>query len=125
MTQCEYPNNTPSTAYGKGCRCGRCHQHAAAQNERFFGERKARVAAERDAQLQRNRIDRPDCQFPQFSPLTSYQRGCRCAPCVEVRRAAARRSQSHAYQRDPAKFIARQKEYLARKKARTEEANNA
>lgn len=125
MSECEFPGNTPSTAWGKGCRCGRCCGHAAAQNERFFGERKARVAAQREAQLQRNRVERPDCQFPQFSPLTSYQRGCRCAPCVEVRRAAARKSQHHAYQRNPEKFIARQKAYLARKKASEQESNNA
>ena len=113
---CEYPNNTATTAYGKGCRCERCVQSSRERNHNFFAERLARTAARKAEQLQRNLMERPGCKFPQFSALTSYARGCRCHACVDHRRAVARRSQAAAYKRDPAKFIARQNAYLARKK---------
>jgi hypothetical protein len=116
MKLCEYPNNTPSTAYGKGCRCDRCVEDSRAKNHRFFAERMARTAARKAEQLQRNLLQRVGCQFPQYTALTAYQRGCRCIGCVTERRAVARRSQAIAYARDPAKFIARQQAYLARKK---------
>ena len=78
--------------------------------------------AVREAQ---NRLDRPECTMPQNTALTAYQKGCRCAQCVEARRALSRRCQKAAYEKDPAKFNQRQREYLARKKQKGQEANEA
>ena len=75
----------------------------------------------RAARQAQNRMDRPDCTFPQFTALTAYQRGCRCAACVAKRREVSRACQKKAYERDPAKFRARQRAYLDRKK----QASNA
>lgn len=71
--------------------------------------------AVREAQ---HRVERPNCTLPQYTALTAYQRGCRCAECVSARREVSRRCQKVAYQRDPGKFRTRQREYLARKKAK-------
>jgi hypothetical protein len=75
-------------------------------------------AEKRAAQEAKNRIDRPECKFPQYTALTAYQRGCRCQPCVDSRRQVSRRCQKEAYLRDPEKFRVRQRAYLARKKAK-------
>lgn len=83
------------------------------KRDRETKERNVVLRAQREAQ---NRIDRPDCTMPRFTALTAYQKGCRCAQCVEARRALSRRCQKAAYAADPAKFSARQREYLARKK---------
>ena len=78
-------------------------------------------AEQRAAREAQNRIDRPEGQFPQYTALTAYQRGCRCAACVAKRREVSRACQKKAYERDPAKFRARQRAYLDRKK----QASNA
>lgn len=80
-------------------------------------------AEKRAAQTEQNRIARPDCTYPQYTALTSYQRGCRCEPCVEARRATSRKCQAAAYALDPEKFRARQLAYLLRKKAKKEDSD--
>ena len=117
---CEHPQNTPSTAYGKGCRCERCVTNSRERNRKFNAARIERTAERKLATATKNLLERPGCQFPQNTALSAYQRGCRCMGCVQARRAMARRSQAAAYAKNPRKFIERQQAYLARKKEKVQ-----
>lgn len=117
---CKHPENSERFAWSNGCRCERC---TTWRNSRREVQRKERIAAKRAEQLARNLVERPDCVTPQFTALTSYAKGCRCAVCVEARRVVSRRCQKAAYDRDPAKFSYRQREYLKRVRAQRKAAD--
>lgn len=114
---CKHPENSEQFGWSQGCRCERCAKYRSSKRDVV---RKEQVAARRAEQLARNLVERPGCATPQFTALTSYAKGCRCAVCVEARRVVSRRCQKAAYDRDPAKFSYRQREYLKRVKAQRE-----
>lgn len=71
----------------------------------------------RNSKIAANQVVRPECTMPEYSALYAYQRGCRCKECVNARRAASRKCQAAAYGKDPEKFKARQRAYVARRRA--------
>lgn len=67
---CRYPDNKPSTAYQKGCRCERCVTHHRWYHRTHTGKEWTR---DPDAPV--------DCLFPHLKPSTGRKYGCVCERC--------------------------------------------
>lgn len=91
-TPCTHPHNAGATGYNKGCRCPRCVDAKAQNRRRNYRKNPERYRAYSKANRLKYRKPpvprplytplRPQCEYPQYSPYTSWDYGCRCPDCV-------------------------------------------
>ena len=86
MDDCKYPQNKPSHAHRKGCRCERCTGWQEAEYKKRRDRTTAKQADKRAAAQELY----PDCAYPENTPRTAYGKGCRCDRCRANRSANAK-----------------------------------
>lgn len=102
QTTCLYPENAPRTGYNKGCRCSRCVTEKSKQkraeyqrNTETYKKYQATHPKKYTPVCKRQYSPRPNCLYPNRSPYTAWDKGCRCTECTNTLRSHKKRMRNN------------------------------